>query len=219
VSHHQLPTPEAQDILIVGASGDLTRRKLLPALYNLFISNLLPDGGDIIGMARTEMDTQSFKDLAHDAVKQFSRTGIDEDAWQRFATRLLYRQTSDGGFDHYARESKVKKRVAYLAIPPTAVDPVLANLAQADLVNGTKLICEKPFGEDLDSARKLNHDLHQYFDESQLFRIDHYLGKETVQNILVFRFGNSVFERVWNRDAIQRIEITVAESLGMEGRA
>jgi glucose-6-phosphate 1-dehydrogenase len=219
VSHHQLETPEAQDILIVGASGDLTRRKLLPALYNLFVSNLLPEGGDIIGMARTEMTTESFRDLAHDAVKQFSRTGLDEKTWQLFAKRLSFRPTPDGGFDHYAREAKVKSRVAYLAIPPAAVDPVLANLAQADLVSGTKLILEKPFGEDQDSARKLNHDLHQYFEEAQLYRIDHYLGKETVQNILVFRFGNSVFERVWNRDAIQRIEITVAESLGMEGRA
>src|SRR4051812_12515893 len=166
-----LPTPEAQDIVIVGASGDLTRRKLLPALYNLFIANLLPTDGDIVGMARTEMSTESFQTLAHDAVKQFSRTGIDEDAWQRFAARLTFVQNEEGGFDRYKRQSKVKQRVVYLAIPPAAVDPALAYLAQSDLVMGSKLIVEKPFGVDVESARELNHNLHRYFDEKQIFRI------------------------------------------------
>src|SRR6185436_5590784 len=213
-----LAKPEAQDILIIGASGDLTRRKLLPALYNLFVANLLPAEGRIIGLARTELDTPSFIELAHDAVMQFSRTGLDEEAWAGFTKRLAFVHLVDGAFDQIAKESGGRKRVIYLATPPAAVPAMVAYLAQSNLQVDSRLILEKPFGEDLQSARDLNHTVGQYFDESQVFRIDHYLGKETVQNILVFRFGNSVFERVWNRDAIQRIEITVAESLGMEGR-
>jgi glucose-6-phosphate 1-dehydrogenase len=219
VSHHQLPTPEAQDILIVGASGDLTRRKLLPALYNLFVSNLLPQECRIIGLARTEMVTENFRDLAHGSIKQFSRTGIDESAWAQFEERLSYLRLEEAAYKHIAEEMNVKDRVVYLAVPPDAVESILGRIHSAKLAKNTKLIMEKPFGEDLQSARELNQTVHKYFDEKQVYRIDHYLGKETVQNILVFRFGNSVFERVWNRDAIQRIEITVAESLGMEGRA
>jgi glucose-6-phosphate 1-dehydrogenase len=213
-----LVTPEAQDIIIVGASGDLTRRKLLPALYNLFVGGLLPDEGRIIGFARTEMSSQDFVDLAHESVKQFSRTGLDEEVWTRFAQRLAYVQIQDGAFDRLAKETQTKNRVIYVATPPAAVPAMVAYLAQSNLEQGSRLILEKPFGEDLQSARDLNHTVRRYFEERQIFRIDHYLGKETVQNILVFRFGNAVFERVWNRDAIQRIEITVAESLGMEGR-
>jgi glucose-6-phosphate 1-dehydrogenase len=213
-----LATPEPQDILIVGASGDLTRRKLIPALYNLWCAGLLPEQGDIVGIARTEMSTEDLVELAHDAVKQYSRTGVDESAWPRFAKRMRFIHLVDDAFDRYAREATLKKRLIYLATPPAAAHSVLAYLSQAALTDGSKLILEKPFGEDVQSARELNHTAHRYFEERQIFRIDHYLGKETVQNILVFRFGNAVFERVWNRDAIQRIEITVAESLGMEGR-
>ena len=213
-----LPTPEAQDIIVVGASGDLTRRKLLPALYNLFVAGLLPAEGKIVGLARTDLGSQGFIDNAHEAVHQFSRTGLDEDVWQRFAQRLAFVHFAPGTFEKLSRECTAPARVVYLATPPDAVAAIVKEIYDAKLGNRTRLIMEKPFGEDLQSARELNHTIHRYFEERQVFRIDHYLGKETVQNILVFRFGNSVFERVWNRDAIQRIEITVAESLGMEGR-
>ena len=214
----QLPTPEAQDILIVGASGDLTRRKLLPALYNLYVSGLLPEKGQIVGLSRTDLGAEGFIDSAHDAVRQFSRTGLDEHAWQRFAKRLSFLRLADSAFAKLAQECASPEQVVYLATPPDAVPGIVTDLDTSGLAKRSKLILEKPFGEDVASARELNHLVHQHFDEGQIYRIDHFLGKETVQNILVFRFGNAVFERVWNRDAIQRIEITVAESLGMEGR-
>ena len=217
MSQH-LPTPGAQDILILGASGDLTRRKLLPALYNLWHAGLLPPEGKIVGMARTEMDTKAFTSLAREAVQEFSRTGLDDDAWAGFAERISFQHLADGALGRLAEECSTSERLIYLATPPQAVPAIVNDLYDAGLARGSKLIVEKPFGEDIDSARELNATLHRYFEERQIYRIDHYLGKETVQNILVFRFGNSVFERVWNRDAIQRMEITVAESLGMEGR-
>ncbi|HEY7269971.1 MAG TPA: glucose-6-phosphate dehydrogenase, partial [Dehalococcoidia bacterium] len=213
-----LRTPAAQDILIVGASGDLTRRKLLPALYNLYVAGLLPPRGRIIGLARTEMLTENFRDMAHGSIKQFSRSGLDESRWPAFEQRLSYLRLDDGIYKTIAGEMDTPDRLIYLAVPPDAVEGILMRIYNSKLANHTRLVMEKPFGEDLATAQQLNRDVHRYFEERQVFRIDHYLGKETVQNILVFRFGNSVFERVWNRDAIERIEITVAEALGMEGR-
>src|SRR5690348_11096715 len=193
-----LKTPESQDIIVVGASGDLARRKLIPALYNLWRANLLPEDGRIIGMARTPLDTAGLRDLAHKAVKQYSRTGIDEDTWHQFADKLSFTRLEDKAFDRL--EAKRPNRIIYLAIPPAAVESVVSGVHQAGLAEGTRLIAEKPFGEDYESAQELNGLLHKYFAEDQIFRIDHYLGKETVQNILVFRFGNAIFERIWNRD-------------------
>ena len=157
------------------------------------MANLLPTEGRIIGLARTEMDTPKFIELAHDAVKQFSRTGLDEEAWAGFTRRLAFVHLKDGSFDEVARDPSSRKRVIYLATPPTAVPAMVAYLAQSNLQVDSRLVLEKPFGEDLRSARDVSHTVSQYFDESQVFRIDHYLGKETVQNILVFRFGNSHF--------------------------
>lgn len=213
-----LKPPAPQDIVIVGATGDLSRRKLLPALYNLAAAGLLPERGQIAGLARSDLSHDGFREMARDAIKQFSRTGFDEKLWDEFARRLTFIRLDDEGYEHLAECVSEAERLIYLAVPPSAVPATLGSLRRAGLTAGTRLVLEKPFGQDLASARQLNQDLHETFDESQIFRIDHYLGKETVQNILVFRFGNSLFERVWNRDAIDHMQITVAETIGVEGR-
>lgn len=207
-----------QDIIIVGASGDLSRRKLLPALYNLSAEGLLPARGKILGAARTEMATDGFRKFAHDAIAEFSHSGIDEAKWAELAPRLEYAAMREGAFEALRTAAEEPQRLVYLAVPPSAILSTLRALHAAKLVDGTKVVIEKPFGRDLESARQLNRDVHELLDESQILRIDHYLGKETVQNILVFRFGNAVFERIWNRDTLDHVEISVAESIGIEGR-
>jgi glucose-6-phosphate 1-dehydrogenase len=214
-----LRRPEDQDILIIGATGDLSRRKLLPALYNLFaVDALLPQGGQIIGVGRGRLSDDDFRGLALDAVQSFSRTPVDKKAWKVFGERLAFVSAGPEGYGELARRCEQPSRLVYPAVPPSAFPPVVRALATHVLVQGTRLIVEKPYGNDLASAQELDRTLREVFDESQIFRIDHYLGKETVQNILVFRFGNSLFERVWNRDAIDHVQITVAESIGVEGR-
>jgi len=212
-----LQAPHDQDIVIVGATGDLARRKLLPALYNLCCSGLLPAEGRIIGYARTCLTDEEFRDTAAGAVREFSRTPFDDAHWRTFARRLTYVCAEDG-YAALRAASDAPARLIYLATPPSAFAGIAQQLSEHDLVAGSRLLIEKPFGSDLASARELDRTLHQVFDEAQIFRIDHYLGKETVQNILIFRFGNSVFERIWNRDAVDHIQITVAESIGIEGR-
>jgi glucose-6-phosphate 1-dehydrogenase len=213
-----LQPPESQDIIIVGATGDLSRRKLLPALYNLEAAGLLPPQGDIIGLARSPLGHEAFKKLAQESIQQFSRSGFEPHIWKRLAPRVTFVRLDEEGFAHLSECRSQQRRLVYLAIPPSAVPATIASLQAVDFVDGTSLIVEKPFGRDLASARDLSETIHDVFAESRVFRIDHYLGKETVQNILVFRFGNSVFERVWNRDAIDHMQITVAESIGAEGR-
>ncbi|MEK7214159.1 MAG: glucose-6-phosphate dehydrogenase [Chloroflexota bacterium] len=213
-----LQTPEAQDFIIVGATGDLSQRKLLPALYNLATHDLLPPGGRIIGMASREWTDDTFREMARQAVEKFSRTGRNERAWSRLAARLFYVRADDAGYAGLRDHGSQGSRVVYLAIPPSAAAGAVARLGDTGAAEGTSIVLEKPFGRDLESCRALNEFIHHHFDESHIFRIDHYLGKETVQNILVFRFANSMFERVWNRDAIDHVQITVAESIGMEGR-
>jgi glucose-6-phosphate 1-dehydrogenase len=213
-----LQPPAPQDIVIIGASGDLSRRKLLPALYNLAAVGLLPKRGGIIGLARTNLNSEGFREFARESVRQFSRTGFDEKRWDGLASRLTYIPPGGREYADLTARTRESDRLVYLAVPPSAVPSVVRSLNDAGLKSGTRLVVEKPFGRDLASARQLNRTLHESFAESQIFRIDHYLGKETVENILVFRFGNSVFERVWNRDAIDNIQITVAESSGIEGR-
>lgn len=213
-----LDPPAPQDIVIVGASGDLSRRKLLPALYNLAAADLLPRRGSIIGLAPSDLDDESFREFARESIEQFSRIGLEEKLWAGLASRLTFVRLDEDGYQRLAERAGESERLVYLAVPPSAVPGIVRNLSGAGLAPGTRLVVEKPFGRDLASARELNSTIHGIFDESQVFRIDHYLGKETVQNILVFRFGNAVFERVWNRDAIDHMQITVAESIGVEGR-
>ncbi|HEY1695978.1 MAG TPA: glucose-6-phosphate dehydrogenase [Polyangiaceae bacterium] len=223
--------------VIFGASGDLTRRKLLPALYNLAVSRLLPPGMSIVGFALNEMTDDEFRKSMREGVGQFSRRKpVDEAVWNDFASRLYY---VGGKFEDEANFAKLgkrleeldktngtrKNRIYYLAIPPSAFRLVNDNLAKAGLVHDptdpgkySRIIIEKPFGRDLASGDALNADLHRVFHEKQIFRIDHYLGKETVQNLVALRFGNAIWEPIWNRNHIDHVQITVAEDIGVEGR-
>jgi len=212
-----LHPPGDQDVIVVGASGDLAARKLIPALYNLDAEGLLPGGCDVIGHAVADWDDAGFVEHARSAVTAFSRTGLDPQAFERFAARLHFVPVS-AGLDVLRQRCTRPSRLAYLAVPPSAFESLIEGFGTAGLADGTSVVIEKPFGHDGASARHLNEQLHKHFPEERIFRIDHYLGKETVQNLLVFRFGNSIFERVWNRDCIQQVEITVAEDLGVEAR-
>ena len=214
-----LCAPADQDIVVFGASGDLASRKLLPALYNLSAEDLLPGSGDVVGTAPVDWSDEDFRNHAHEAVAEFSRSGLDEDAWKRFSPRLRFVPLDSGG-DLTGLRSALKReqRLVYLAVPSSAFQSLVHGLGECGLAAGTSLIIEKPFGHDLSSAHQLNQALHEVLPEERIFRIDHYLGKETVQNLLVFRFGNAIFERVWNRDSVERVEISVAESLGVDGR-
>jgi len=213
-----LDRPDDQDVVIVGVTGDLAKRKLLPALYNLYLDGLLPENGRIIGYARGESNDIAFREAAAASIREFSRRPLDEGSWAAFASRLVYVSGSGEGFAGIKSRSTLGRQLIYLSIPPSAFAETIRGIGAAGLVAGTRLVVEKPFGRDLASSRELGHTIHEVFEESQVFRIDHYLGKETVQNILVFRFGNAVFERVWNRDAIDHVQFTVAESIGIEGR-
>ena len=229
--------PYACVLVIFGASGDLTKRKLIPALYNLALDKRLPERFAVVGYARSEMTHEAFREAMREAVKEFSRTGLkDQAVWQQFASTLYYvsgRYDEAEGYqklkefvDGFDRGSRVlPARVFYLAIPPdlygTVVERVAAGALASKESDGeprTRVVIEKPFGTDLQSASELNHCLHEVFDEKQIYRIDHYLGKETVQNIMVFRFANSVFEPIWNRRYVDHVQITAAETVGVENR-
>lgn len=212
-----LVPPVDQDIIVLGASGDLAARKLIPALYNLSEEGLLPPRGRIIGGAPMDWDTATFVDHAKKAVTDFSRTGIDASAWDTFASRLAFVNLKDG-YDKLLAACQTDRRIVYLAVPASAFAGIIGQLKDAGMAEGTSIIIEKPFGHNHQSAVDLNKALHAVFEEDHIFRIDHYMGKETVQNMLVFRFGNSLFERLWNRDAVESVEITVAEELGVELR-
>jgi glucose-6-phosphate 1-dehydrogenase len=210
--------PEDQDFVIIGATGDLARRKLFPALYRLIVRREELPEGRIIGYARSKLGDDAFRKLARAAVEN-AGLDVDEAVWKTFAQRLSYVSGEAGGYDELAQRCQQPSRLIYLATPPSTYPAIVEELEARDLVKGTRILIEKPFGRDLDSARALEAVLDRVFDEQQIFRIDHYLGKETVQNILVFRFGNSVFERVWNRDAIEQVQISLAETIGIEGRS
>jgi glucose-6-phosphate 1-dehydrogenase len=222
--------PEPFALTIFGASGDLTQRKLMPALYSLVFRGLLPDSFAVVGTSRTEMTTEEFRALMREAVVEHSRDELKEDVWEQLAERMSY-VTADFGveggeqpllerLDELDGSSGTSgNRVYYLAVPPKAFGPIVAGLGKARPAGGwTRLIVEKPFGSDLASARALNELVHEDFDEQEIYRIDHYLGKETVQNMLVLRFANGIFEPIWNRQFIDHVQITVAESLGVEKR-
>jgi glucose-6-phosphate 1-dehydrogenase len=214
-----LKPPPDQDIVVVGATGDLAQRKLLPALYNLSRDKLLPAHGAIIGTAPFHWDDARFREHARQALASFSRTGIDDGDFEKFASRLRFVPLDEHGDLGVVRPHLTQsRRIVYLAVPPSVFGPLITAIGISGLADGTSIIIEKPFGHDLASAVELNRTLHAVLPEERVFRIDHYLGKETVQNLLVFRFGNSLFERVWSRDAIARVEITVAESIGVEQR-
>jgi len=221
-------------IVIFGASGDLTKRKLLPALYNLKTLRLLPTNCAVIGVAVSEGNDDSYRLKITEDINEFATNPVDLGEWEDFRNRSYYLQ---GDFNDAATFKNLAAKIAavqkewnlpgnvlfYLAITPTLFGKVVEQLGSVDLTTEKpdawrRVIIEKPFGRDLASARDLNAELCKHLTESQIFRIDHYLGKETVQNIMVFRFGNSVYEPIWNRRYIDYVQITVAEELGVELR-
>ena len=219
----------SQAIVIFGASGDLTKRKLLPAFYHLFLQGLLPKGFAITGYARTEMTDEEFGEYAHDNIKRFSPHAPDGEVWHDFAAHLSYLAgefSDERAMDHLARYLEgIDRRFGtrggrffYAATPPAAYPDIVCRIGEAGLHGEAKIVFEKPFGRDLATAQELNATIHSVFDESQVYRIDHYLGKETVQNILAFRFANGLFEPIWNRRYLDHVQITVAEQIGIEGR-
>jgi glucose-6-phosphate 1-dehydrogenase len=224
-------------VVIFGASGDLAKRKLIPALYNLDLSGdqLLDEHTAILGFARRPMSNQEFRAVCRDGVIKYSRLKIDNEIWQQFASRLEYLSGLDAA-DGFVRLRKhleqIEKsrglppnRVYYLSIPPEAIKECVEGLHSAGLINDptdphfTRLVVEKPIGSDLKSAMEINRSLRLYFAEPQIFRIDHYLGKETVQNVMVLRFGNNIFEQMWNKRYVDHVQITVAEEEGLGTRA
>ncbi len=225
--------PDPTIIIIFGAGGDLCWRKLLPAIYNLYLDNWLPDNFAVVGLDIKEMSDDQFRQRINDGINKFSRRGkANENEWQKFASSLSYQKadfTDKNNYQQLAQRllliespwGKKSNRVFYLAIPPLFIQDITENLnssniAQDDLLD--RIVIEKPFGHDLESARKLNKILGNIFNECQIYRIDHYLGKETVQNMMAFRFANALFEPIWNRNFIDHVQITVSEEVGVEHR-
>jgi len=232
----ETPTRKADPCVMVifGASGDLTKRKLIPALLNLATAKLLPEQFAIIGYASNEFTTESFRKQLTEDIQQFASCPITPEMWNWFLSRLYYVR---GDFQDPEGFKALKGQIAavekthnvpgnhfyYLAVAPRFFGEVVRQLDKAGLAqesNGrwARVIIEKPFGRDLDSARDLNREIKQILEERQIYRIDHYLGKETVQNIIIFRFGNGIFEPIWNRRYIDHVQITAAETVGVERR-
>lgn len=237
-SNRPVKTAESCILVIFGATGDLTARKLMPALYNLAKDGQLPPHFACVGFARREKTNDEFRDEMLKAVNEFSRSKpVDDEIWKRFKEQLFYHQSdfdNDEGYESLNRflqklDSQLGtkgNRVYYLSIQPSFFPLVVEKLSEHKLIypvgesrdKWSRVIIEKPFGHDLDSAKQLQSELMHYLDESQIYRIDHYLGKETVQNLLVFRFGNPIFEAVWNNHYIDNVQITVGEEIGIGTR-
>jgi len=221
-------------MVIFGASGDLTKRKLIPALYNLAKDNLLSKEFSLVGFARNEMSSEEFRAKLGAEIRQFATTKVDDALWHWFSERLYYVSGEFGDPAAFRQLNAQLKEIErnhgtkgncfyYLATSPSFFSPIVQQLGNAGLVDESsggwrRVIIEKPFGRDYETARNLNREIRQVLDEKQIYRIDHYLGKETVQNIMVFRFSNGIFEPIWNRRYIDHVQITVAETVGVEQR-
>ena len=236
-SQETIPPVEPCTLVIFGGSGDLARRRLIPALYNLLLDGLLPPSYAVIGLGRKSMTDEEFRATVRDGVVAHSRQALAEDKWKDFAPHLFYVSGGNEDPNTYARlKSRAEdiegnfqlpgNRIFYLSIPPSSFASVCEGLEQAGLATKqgahmpyARIIVEKPVGRDLASAQAINSVTGRVFDESQIFRIDHYLGKETVQNLMVVRFANSIFEPIWNHKYIDHVQITVSEAEGVGTRA
>src|SRR5216684_5184378 len=214
-----------QVVVLVGATGDLARRKLLPGMFYLWSSGFIP-GCRIIGTSLDDLSADDFRKIARGALAEFSTRKVDEAAWADFANSLQYVPMARGAdalkvavIDAERAFNGESRRLHYLSVPPNAALSAVRLLGEADLVERSRIIMEKPFGTDLASAVTLNARLHEVFAEDQIFRIDHFLGKEPAQNILAFRFANGLFEPIWNRNFIDHVQIDVPETLGLGRRA
>ena len=219
--------------ILFGGSGDLASRKIIPALYSLFLDNYLPDQFVIIGSGRRKLDDTDFREKLLEGINMFSRKGKAETAkWKEFSARIFYQSSDINNTDSYKEfgariqqyQQEWKKEahiIFYLAVDSSFFGVIAENISKNKLAQNaenTHIVIEKPFGHDLESAKALNKQLGNLFDEKQIYRIDHYLGKETVQNIMAFRFANAIFEPIWNKNYIQQVQISVLEKLGVEER-
>jgi glucose-6-phosphate 1-dehydrogenase len=228
------PTPQPCSVVIFGASGDLTYRKLIPALYNLGADGDLPTAYNVVGFARREKTDEAFRQELEEAARKFSRQSVNDELWANFSKSIFYHRSEFGNLEGYqtlaarldqldAERGTRGNRLFYLSVAPSEFPVILEKLAQVGLNEAkpgawSRVIVEKPFGKDLPSAQSLNQVVNAVFREKDTFRIDHYLGKETAQNIMVLRFANGIFEPIWNHRYIDHIQITGAEPLGVEGR-
>jgi len=217
--------PEDQVIVLFGATGDLAKRKLLPGMFHLAQSGLMPERFRIIGAARRPVEVEGFRELARESVQGSGRKTLDGDAWERFADSLRFAAVGDG-FGPLAEAISAARAelgedsgvLFYLSLPPGAAATTVEQIGWLGLGDRARVLTEKPFGTDLESARKLNGHLHEVFGERNIYRIDHYLGREAVQNLLALRFANGMFEPVWNRNHIDHIQIDIPETLSIEMR-
>ncbi len=220
-------------LVIFGASGDLSQRKLLPSVFYIFRDDVLVNGFALLGFDRTALNDEQYRTVIKEAVREFGREPFDEEKWDEFSSRMNFMSGNIEQDEKYEELRKKLEQIAipnaggrrnviyYMAVPPSVTPVIVKKLQEHDLCKGefrTKVIVEKPFGYDLRSATELNRILTDAFDENQIYRIDHYLGKDPVQNIIFFRFTNSIFEEVWNRHYIDNVQITVAEDIGIEHR-
>ena len=218
--------------LIFGASGDLTKRKLIPALYQLFRKQRLPSNSKIVGLSRTPMTDDEWRDRLIGSTREFASKDFEEESFREFCKTVFYRSIDISKAEDFARidrdvreieDHAPNDRIYYLSTSPKLYEKAVENLGKANMVqqnNGARrIVIEKPFGVDSETSQKLNRSLHSVFDESQIYRIDHYLGKETVQNLMVLRFANSIFEPIWNRNYVDHVQITVAEEVDVAQRA
>jgi glucose-6-phosphate 1-dehydrogenase len=226
---NQRMKPEDHVIVIFGANGDLAKRKLIPALFHLEVEGLMPERYRLIGNSRSVMSTEQFKEFARESLDEFARTGMDDAHWKNFASKLTYvscdfRPGAVQPVLEAVNEAEIElggavRKLFYLSVPPPAFGLITEGLGEAGLQKHARVVFEKPFGDSLEGYRELRETVHRVLDEEQIYRIDHFLGKETVQNILALRFANGMFEPSWNRHHIDHVQIDVVEDLGVGTRA